>query len=66
MLYDEGRDESIEEPVFNPSSGGKSDIFDDCEKKNRDSSNFSDIGDRFELHMNNPTNHRSPMGFFDE
>lgn len=49
VVYDEAWDQTVEELVSNSSSGDESDIFEDCESKNRDSSHFSHIGDRFEL-----------------
>ena len=49
IVYDEAWNDTVEGLVSNPSSRDESAIFEDFESKNRDSSYFSHIGDRFEL-----------------
>ena len=47
MVYNEAWDETAEEIVSTPSSGGESDTFGDCE--NRDYLYFSHVGGRSRL-----------------
>ena len=43
IVSDVAWDETVEEPVSNPSSGDESNIFEGFQRKNRDSSYFSYI-----------------------
>lgn len=48
IVSDVACDETVEKLVSNPSSGEESNIFEDFERKNRDSSYFPHFGDRLE------------------